>query len=390
MARIVPFALNNTSLSLDAHRQEFASGEVDSITVPLPCTFGLRAESTAIHLCGTWGRRSDSRKVTFRVAADVPAKIETSLVSPFFTALGLTVTQSTISEGNESRPLLLRQQIRESLLSNQNALFSRRGIRTGEAILCADHLDIPLPSSVYVKRGDVNEVRDPEYFIRLFRSLTTGDDSIVPMFPDARSSGVEESFIPTLVYELFRNTHDHARNLVGGARNRFSLRGVLVKLHTSAREEIVATSDKGINEYLVHIGTKLGLKSEAPLMLLEVSVFDSGPGLAQHRSNRNLDELSLKDERKWLEACFKPYSTGVPSDLNRGQGLERVQRRLSELKAVLHVRSGRLSLCRDFNVLPYQDHVSFFDALTLQTAPSQYPEVDGALFTVVIPCRELS
>lgn len=389
-AASVTLASHLSAGELESLRARPPLEEIGGFAISLAMRFEAGAEAGLIHLLANWGRRALTRDVVFESDPTAMDGLQQPLELPY--VLGAAFCGRTFYSGPQRVNITsaLRQSLRKHLSGTQLSFLPRKNIQHGTAILCKDSSPIPLSPRLYVFRDDVPEMRGVETFEALFRELTSGENAILPLFSRDEVSGVEEGLLPTIVYELFRNTHDHARTLSDGRRNPFSLRGIYVKLHAASRSGVTNPLDRALSQYLSGLGRALQLSASSAAPLLEVSIFDSGPGLAQHRSGKSLASFSLAEERRWLEACFARFSSGVPGEPQRGLGLERVQKALTRLRGFLHVRSGRLSLFRDFCLLPFQDRVAFFDFETLGSNLQEKPQVDGALFTILIPSKQLA
>jgi hypothetical protein len=84
-------------------------------------------------------------------------------------------------------------------------------------------------------------------------------------------------------------------------------------------------------------------------MLLELSIFDSGPGFAAKMAREELGlSVSLDKEFELVNRCFLKNKTSI-SEQGYGMGLPRVMRVLKEHGGFLGLRTGRLSLSRFFD-----------------------------------------
>jgi hypothetical protein len=87
--------------------------------------------------------------------------------------------------------------------------------------------------------------------------------------------------------------------------------------------------------------------------LLEISVFDSGIGLAQQNLRHVVDDaISVEKEYASVLECLRKRGTSSTTPL-RGLGLYRVMHLLTRLKGFLRLRTSRLGLFRDFLDDPY-------------------------------------
>jgi hypothetical protein len=305
---------------------------------------------------------------------------------------GLVATQVFQAETNKNMTVTFRKSVRTWISDKQVSLFSKDNLANGHCFFCVDSQDIPLPTELYKKEGDRYDVKPLDHFEHLLRELTSGDDSSIPIFSKPEL-GIERSNIPRIIYEVFRNTHDHGRTTPDGKRLSNSIRGVYIKVHPGSTFNSKNQIDKTVNKYSINVAKALSTHDPSTLDFLEISVFDSGPGLAAHRhfkSKANESITTLLDEKRWLQQCFSKFSSGIRSDDNRGFGLNEVQKSITTLHGYLRIRSGRLSLFRDFQFHPYAKEPFFFDTSTEGGAPQDHGHSQGALFTTLIPQRRLA
>src|SRR5690606_12025835 len=95
------------------------------------------------------------------------------------------------------------------------------------------------------------------------------------------------------------------------------------------------------------------LANEGYAQFLEISVFDTGPGLAARwlaDTGRvaDINKLSLKCELDVVTECFKKHTTTKPTHYS-GQGLTLALNAMRRLKAFMTLRTGRVSLYQDFS-----------------------------------------
>jgi hypothetical protein len=205
------------------------------------------------------------------------------------------------------------------------------------------------------------------------------------------------SNISQLVYELFSNTHHHARTDVNDNLIQRGVRGLYIKYisqgHGESREESFASNDINLNRFLIRAITEPKKKSVRNIQtnlaksFLEISVFDTGPGLARRwihsKRNSELDgtraNLTINEEFKLVRECFISGHTSN-NEYGRGEGLPNVLESLANLRAFLRLRTGRLCLEQDF----YQYSKEFSLTHWLPQQP-ELAETLGARFTAIIP-----
>jgi hypothetical protein len=198
-----------------------------------------------------------------------------------------------------------------------------------------------------------------------------------------------------ILHELFKNTHEWARTDEDGVPLLRSVRGILAQGHSWAEQEAMQAADgsPALAEYLTAPGVRA---SGGRWRFLEVSVFDSGPGLARRWFSGHpggaADPASPTPEEECQACveCFKRWNSSTLAG-HKGLGLHEVMRTLSHLNAFFRVRTGRLSLYRDFVAWPYAGSVGKDCSLTDWTIRSgsltPLALAGGVLYTMLIPIR---
>jgi hypothetical protein len=129
---------------------------------------------------------------------------------------------------------------------------------------------------------------------------------------------------------------------------------------------------------------------------LELSVFDSGPGLARRwlsghpKGAADPANPTPEEEYRACVECFVRWNSSTRAG-HKGAGLHEVMRTLSRLGAFFRVRTGRLSLYRDFVERPYTgaagEDSSLADWTSRSASLHALAVVEGALYTMLIPIR---
>lgn len=130
--------------------------------------------------------------------------------------------------------------------------------------------------------------------------------------------------------------------------------------------------------------------------MLELSIFDSGPGLAATWLKEDISKANSQDQ---YDAVIRCFGKGVSSDsaLGRGYGLWKVLQELRGLKGLIRVRTNRVHCVRHFAVLneaglqslsdgsqkPKEDLYDWKRQLTKKA--SDYPAVEGTLVSILLP-----
>lgn len=285
--------------------------------------------------------------------------------------------------GHGAAGSLLRQ-VRSAALARLEQLQSakpREAYRGLSAeIVCADHLGRDAPYLLYLPgRTGIARLRPREQFPDLASWLLR---RTVPNQYHALIDPETPEALGGMLFELFKNTQDHARVDAAGNLLDISLRA-LKTLHHGIRPERLAGM---VEDYppLARFCASLRPPREAvQTHIFELSVLDSGPGFAVSRLGRALAEISADEEQEAVRQCFSTF-TSKGSD-RFGQGLPHVLRLLRRERGFLRLRTGRVSLHADYSGDPPDNDA---EVLQYHEADGLAPaRVAGSLLTVLIPLR---
>lgn len=210
------------------------------------------------------------------------------------------------------------------------------------------------------------EVKRPTEMKGVVRNILS---KIVPASGDRR--GLDQIFtedfiesIAWMVFELFQNTIDHAEKDEHG---KFYFRTISALRFNIQK---VGRTDLG----RIHQEFKCLVAND--LRIFELSVLDSGPGLARRWTGKGYDALSIENEKKAVRECFeKNKSTKEQS--GRGVGLDNVVENLRQHNGFFRMRTGRLEFIKS-----YLDGGEEIDKMN-ERAP-----VEGTLMSLFIPMRK--
>lgn len=188
--------------------------------------------------------------------------------------------------------------------------------------------------------------------------------------------------------ELLKNTQQHATSDLHNEDYLAHVEGLIISWH-----ELDANSYKAdfqghprLREFWQREEIRVRGGQKAAVRCLQLSFFDTGPGLACRFSAKSLDELSLEQERAVLLAALRKNATSK-REVGAGQGFPEVLEALRDAGGLVALRSGRL---RIFNVFS-QDAFDQRDELDLFRFDDWTPEplgsVEGAVVSLLIPIR---
>jgi hypothetical protein len=291
---------------------------------------------------------------------------------------------------------------RDRFLANQ-ARWPDLSVTDSAFLLCLDTVSDGLPPQLYPQgvRGEVVQWTGARAAVRLLMNAVAGDLKL-----SARMEGAIE-LLATIVLELFKNTHDHARRGVAGDIVPNSVRVIYARFYSSALLRATLPAGEGA---VLNQAERYAAQVVAPRVvvdraanhrrsiagLLELSIVDSGPGLAHRWLGRDSASSAIEDELHAVLECFGKGRSSLAGS-GRGFGLWKVLANLRELKGFLRLRTNRLHVCRQFHLMPDYQMDEFADGvrrpkerlfdwrLGLTAKAFAYPSVVGTLVSVLVP-----
>lgn len=159
----------------------------------------------------------------------------------------------------------------------------------------------------------------------------------------ARGSWTVAPRLVTYIAEVVENVREHAS--VGFGTDHDGLALFQVKQTNLARLSLVEKqlgSDTPFSYYLTSVRREHGHRF---LGLVELSVSDSGPGIASSLAGRALHADSPDQELRYLLRAFED-NVSRKSTKGSGGGLPAMLEKMTQLQGAIHIRSGRWSLHR--------------------------------------------
>ena len=227
-------------------------------------------------------------------------------------------------------------------------------------------------------------IADRQAFISLAKDLFKKTNLTFSATPQLQLSAER---IGAVLHELFKNTDDWATRDGNNVPWRRSVRGLSAEYHTKDVAELngIASANPALARYFAKLKERT---SGNRLAFLELSVFDSGIGLARQMGKvPTLQGLSLSEEYKHCMNCLTLHQTSS-NRRDKGLGLAEVMEVLSSLDGLLKLRTGRLSLFRDFVHAPHRptpEDVHLDDFPTCTATLSEQAAVYGTHYQMLIP-----
>jgi hypothetical protein len=267
------------------------------------------------------------------------------------------------------------------------------------ALCCFEGAKLEFLNSLYVvpRRGtpETTTIRSASEFA-----------SILPRMLDACSTGASSALtteqtlaLAQLVHQLFKNADVHTASDAFGRLYDVGVRGIQVRDVRIADETAFAafvSDDRALHAYLTKLGRRPLLRQrgvrgmETKLdawrssRFVEITVFDTGPGLAlrwlaRHKGITQYAEVSREQELEAVKACFQLHAT-THSAAMKGDGLPIALGAMKELQAFMFLRTGRLALFQDFSS---GEHSGF--APRNRYGQRQLAEAAGATYSICFP-----
>lgn len=294
-------------------------------------------------------------------------------------------------------------QLRDRILRSQND-WPGLAVEPTVSLYCADTHPFGLPRQLYPTSEVLTNSDGFRFVVRgLIGAIGANRAATVPL-----AQGIDT--ISTILFELFKNTHDHARTTAAQEIIGHSVRALYARYYdlSSLGDCLPQNSEEAMSRRLnpaEHYAWSalnsdvLDHRNVRPIHgLLELSVFDSGPGLAARWHGAPTADLPITDEMQFVLACLsKGHSTS--SSLVRGFGLWNVLQRLRLLHGFFRIRTNRIHGYRSFGTardaalqstgeLKGTPREVLFDwRRALMTVPSEHPNVAGTLISVLLPLR---
>ncbi len=228
-------------------------------------------------------------------------------------------------------------------------------VRQSAILMCADHLSSGLSPQLYTDPKTGKLIGTDAFVHVLFRLV----EAVAPVVGTEDYLAGRSSELAALLFELFENTHKHARRGVDDVHLRSSVRGIYTRFYDEQTVRALTSrpQDKGplldpVERYcsrILHDANAQHTK-QTVLGFLEISVFDCGPGFPSKYLGHDATRGAIGDELKAALECFEGGATSLPTR-SSGHGLVRVLKIVRRQKGFLRLRTSRLHLYRDFQVL---------------------------------------
>lgn len=347
--------------------------------------------SLAIQTINTWSRLGEEKTLLLSSGDRTSDEVADSVIErPFKVAAAMMAKEIKLERDNSNLKSTTFQKIKEMV---EQQATNNYGIQRGGlcSFIFIDHSTKGFDRNFYIDTTGLPEPRQIKQFENVIKSMimkslsASGGVSLTP-------SNDEISDIGRIFYELFINTHEHGSR--GKLKNKWIKPGNRV-IYTNAINlsntavEYIKKENPPLAEHINSFD-----RNNQQHQFIELSIVDSGLGyvgrwLSDHSEKESESDIPIEFEHDIFRKCFKFRSSSSHKDY-KGMGLPVVMDRLTNLKGFMKIRSGRMSVYRDFKNKPYQmgDRCAFFDFKTQKDCSetlTEHPKAEGVSITILIP-----
>ncbi|UAJ12474.1 hypothetical protein [Polymorphobacter megasporae] len=359
------------------------AGTVGKLQIPTRARHhAAGGEAAFVQAVSTWANEANPAELVSYAEGPVDEVQIERLVSRLHGLVGILVADTISSIRGPDLTEVLRKAALErlSLLQSATPEDGSRGPQL--EIVCFDHLAKSHPRSFYApsEQGVLQVRRLPAF--NLFAA-----EVLKELVPTALSRGIPEGFTSALggaLHELFRNTEEHGRVNDRGDVPTKSVRGFHARRHSITPKMLpaLAAEAKPFSDYFSRL--RPARAGNRDIQLIELSVFDTGPGMAASLSARPLTSIDRNEELLLVRRCFGK-NVSRKSISSAGLGLPTVIDLLRERNGFLRLRTGRLSLFSDLGLEEQRAFGELPELRDWADPGGRIAPIAGTLFTLLFP-----
>lgn len=392
-------------------------------------TRSLTAQPALLQAIITWGQLGSKRHLSTFLTQDRDLTLRTLDRNECLLTACLFATE--IADAGGVDITLNIKALLPLVLKDKTDLPQKRSgqrVGTSRSIMAVDHMPrFAYPLSLYREGSTYDEepfvIDDkvkPKYYLPGLENRTQEElDTIrlplgfkaCDMSQVASDPVINEAAVPLgeIIFELFQNTHVHARKRVDGTNLEKSVRMLHVRALEERRGDLLSVDpdDAELRSYLENVpalapvNMNRGRLAESllndQLRFVVVSVLDCGPGIGPRESwtsGNQSNALSQVDDVAYIKAALAKRGTTLGRPL-RGKGLQNVQALLSMLGGYARISTGTTKISRDFISRPFgrgdseADRWVFENLVQASDGESDQIGTCGTAVTMVLPIYRL-
>lgn len=348
--------------------------------------------SEIIQLIITWNRLSDG-KIYINYDKNTP-ELNEKLELMFrrywnFVAASFGYTKGIFLSDNTD----IRKNIGGIIRERIDFLNKNESWRKGDTtfVTAVQHSATPYPTAFYLSNGSLKSKSE---FIEFSKNILV--DIATNRIKKTSTKFIEENkqLIGEVVFELIENTHFWSQDNFKGVNNKSGIRGLVASVSHGNKETLIKNckDDYPLIEYL-HSVLEANSKDEN-IYIMEISVFDSGSGLASKYLKKDVNEFINYEEiyETIMNCLVKGNTSDDYSGYERGFGLYNIMKLLNGV-GFLKIRTNGLKLFRNFIKSPFNDtnpnieDYKLMDWYKAQSMANPGYKTEGTLFSIFIPLK---
>lgn len=371
---------------VEAELDRLSANPEKEIQIPVrPQKWWLGGELALVQLTATWARLQPEATLVTHIAPDEDPERQLKALSRRLFGFTSLLLADEIVDRNRSEDRNLKSAAYaqcQTIARRMHGPVSSFAMGAKVFLVCVDHSTLWAIPWLYSKDA---VVADRISFTSLVKQL------IEKISIQGTHQPITHELLPKLgaiLHELFKNTDEWGKTNINRRPFRRSVRGLTVERHRWHKTKLPLPENYPAFKRFFAMCPEFA----EHYRFLEFSVFDTGVGLAkQWLKLESLDSISLSEELIACEECLRKNRTSS-HNRNKGLGLAEVMSTLNELGAFLRLRTGRLSLYRDFRSQPMttSEDANLFDLRTSSLEPTGHAQASGAAYQILIPLTENS
>lgn len=261
-------------------------------------------------------------------------------------------------------------------------------------ISAIQHSATPYPSALYFSNGNLKPKKE---IIELSKNILTDVSKSYSKYSSTYVVDYYKELIGEIIFELIENTHFWSQNNFEDKTFETGIRGLMISSHRGNKEELLKNckDDISLSEYFSNLITNEEMENN----IIELSIFDSGSGLASRWLKKEINESNSEDEiyDAIIDCLVKENTSDKSSNYERGFGLFNMMKLLGTRKGYLKLRTNGLKLIRDFNKHSFNESkVSSKEDYNLdswhisQNKSKPLYRTAGTMFSIFIPTSEIN
>ncbi|TQV87566.1 hypothetical protein [Aliikangiella coralliicola] len=344
--KTISISSNESLQSIEDFIEKVSSGTQYKIRLPsrLNTRGALGIEVAVIQLIGTWLKSSKYKKILHSYQRPQPEDFK-GLCSTIYGIAGLSLVDEVwdIEKSYVNKGLAL-EEAKLSIEKLRNKKFEESFTSRYFGIPCikTPSYDREFDMPVYNKKKGDAEVIESGPFESLLKGVldyVIGGKSRVKRLNNR--IGVGE--LSELLWESFKNTHDHGRIEENGNELSSNFRGMIVQQQdlTSEYFDIWCGDKPTLKQKLFRESCfSKNMKSH----ILDISVVDLGAGIIELAKVKS----RLEDSKEILLWCLEDGKSRL-SGSSRGEGFTKILNKVAENKGWIRIRTGNLLLEKTFH-----------------------------------------